>query len=516
MVSKRMLAVVIFSIAVPFQTFAAASSTTPVEEAPNSPKERWFRRLYRIDPAEGVYRFFPLMRIDGEGVGVLWPLFYWGPGHKRLVPALWDVRQTAVPPATADAPPPATAAARTTTQTVLAVLPVFFRRDVPETGARRSFFLTAYVQREGDRRSWGVLPLVGFTRKGQSDYFFNLLYLLIVKRDGEARSHGLLPLWWSSRERASGGERSRLIGPVYWQTRDGRLDYFIVFPVFWKTPSFWTVFPLVWKFDDGAGLFPVYGAGVRTDTPPEENDPSSSGTLCAPAPAAPSAQTRWRYVLWPLYNSVDGPAESSTNILWPFFNKGRKGDRQSGWRLLPLAIHGREQTYLCRENTLERGQYVWTLIVPLLTSWRRYEGGVCRLSDVGGPAEATSASVSSAECGAVLLYRDGRERVTAPTGNVIQDRHWRAFFPVFQTQSDNLLRQRSCVYLLGCASAYRREDGAGWRVLGGALARYDKERPRVRFGLLWRLFEYSKDDDGVKRLRLLYSPAFRIGSESNE
>ena len=49
-----------------------------------------------------------------------------------------------------------------------------------------------------------------------------------------------------------------------------------------------------------------------------------------------------------------------------------------------------------------------------------------------------------------------------------------------------------------------------WDVLW-YLLRSDSTSKSSQFGILWRALEYSKDEQGVKRLRLLYSPAFRVG-----
>ena len=340
---------------------------------------------------------------------------------------------------------------------------------------------------------------------------------------GDHTFYRLANLWYGRDGAPGHGPVSRHIGffPLFWGTRDGQISYCVLFPLFWR-------------FDDSLAFFPLYGHGkTGCATAPERNDEPTSGaaerttlagaqaaTSCAAQPATscatqPATTTlEWRFVLWPLFAQSKSDEESCVSVLWPIFNRV-SGQRESGWRVFPLMSQQREAISTRGKADAVDGGYESTLIYPLLCYSIHTKGTVSHEAAGGKIEQGRPNTFESSQRLFLLLLTVGWGNEKTPSGEIVQDGAAFSLFPLYSTfrvSKDHSSRHDVLLFLLNASNS---DIKSHWSALGGFLTGYhDRQTGAGHFRVLWRLYEYSKDEKGQKRLRLFFSPAFKIGEPS--
>lgn len=337
---------------------------------------------------------------------------------------------------------------------------------------------------------------------------------LIEKREGEIDIVWPLIHWSDDLKRVFPFITGKAVVPVERQSAvddaptTRSINYYSVFPIFYKTPDVWTLFPVLWKMPDGFAVFPLYGH--RASTVDVIDAKGEAQTL----------ESSWRFCLWPLYWRISPPGGYHLNILFGTVSIAKQHEA-SGWSIGPLiplvgASRGphQEQSLSNDEKHVRvtQGEHESFFVRPLISSYRAKGRRFVIDAERRAPVEAPGTFQVSRRS-SLFVFNAERRVDTNGEGETIRDKTNWGLFPLVAGGVDQVAKRRELHYLLFLLNTERGPETRAWNVLG-LLTGYKREGESRRFSVLWRLFEYSKDDEGQKRLGLFFLPRFKIGDAS--
>jgi hypothetical protein len=382
--------------------------------------------------------------------------------------------------------------------------------------------LFKYDNSNGDFAARPLVEIGG----GQEHFAFAAIHLYFP-RDGHS-FYRVANLWYG--HDSESGENKRHVGlfPLFWGTRDGHVSYFVLFPLFMRY-DFDEIVPVLFvplrARSDAMALFPLYGHGKFDMRGLKKANTATSNSLLSEAPAttqpvtnaasqASTSSLEWRFILWPLYFHAKDDKKDSTSIMWPLFNR-TTGARESSWRFLPFCLWNRASiSEHDKEGALE-GSYESTFIIPLLNYNLHMKGTYTHESSFGKIQKGIPTSRESSQHQFLLLLASGRATEKTTSGDIIQDNAAFQLYPLYSYSSMQVSSHiaHSHEILLIFLDTFNSDTVSRWSGLGGFFySNWNKKNGEGAFRVLWRLYEYSKDASGQKRMRLFFSPAFKIGN----
>ncbi|MCX7049736.1 MAG: hypothetical protein NTX50_30165, partial [Candidatus Sumerlaeota bacterium] len=231
------------------------------------------------------------------------------------------------------------------------------------------------------------------------------------------------------------------------------------------------------------------------------------------SPIANPTDVHWRYIFFPFYYHSNNAYHTETRYFWPFINITREGEREYSWSFLPRSvlplISWRWRTgVVASQNEYARREISDLLILPLLIKVHIDKGRIGRLDAANGMSVETPGELRRIER-QFFFFTSAEAYARDSSGNIRQDLTQNALFPLYATASDNKNQESYFSLLYRFYYSEHKPEERHWDVLW-YLMRGESTPKSSRFGILWRLYESSQDEQGVKRVRLLFSPAFRI------
>ena len=441
----------------------------------------------------------------------------------------------------------------------LALFPLFIRNR--KDGGSDNHLLWPIMRWKNTNREkgWRVWPLVGSYTKGDKRRRYLLWPLCHESRNAARKSVSRVafPLYFSNHRESRGWD---LLLPVFWRSRGPEGVHTFVTPIigYDKSPdhSTWSLVPLVSWFRRKAGrkdlwlLGPLahfgWGEGRHVNhIAPLYYYSNRSGTFWTLLAGGNFSEDRGFFnVLGPVYNHRWSKGGGwSHSALLSVLSVWNRGDSR-GSRFWPLYSHERGKS-----DGRKEGYVLWPL-VNYRFGPKRDKFSIAFLFDYTSRfgshkrKDGVETRTYSKSLGALMLFsRKSRRRteISPADGSetVVLDEKRNMFFPLwYNKESQREDSTKRDFNILGWLYDYRRrispagddvpeEDYARhrvlWRLYHGERRKdhtsidifpfitYDRKRETgfKKISFAWRIFRYQRDEDGSKKVDLLFLPLWR-------